>query len=57
VTINIAARIMGAAAADEILVSEATRQATLGSEHRFESVRTAALKGIPDEWTLFRRVT
>jgi class 3 adenylate cyclase len=56
ISVNIAARIMSQAGADEILVSEATRQVTLGSHHRFEGVRTTELKGIPDRWTLHRSI-
>jgi class 3 adenylate cyclase len=52
--VNIAARIMSHADAGETLVSEATRQATLGSGHRFEDVRTTELKGIPEQWKLYR---
>jgi class 3 adenylate cyclase len=52
IAVNIAARIMSHAEADEILVSEATRQVTLGSHHRFKELRTTELKGIPDQWTL-----
>jgi class 3 adenylate cyclase len=54
--VNIAARIMSQAGADEILVSEAMRQATLGSRHGFEASRTRELKGIPGLWTLHREV-
>ena len=54
--VNIAARIMAQADADETLVSEAARQATLGSSHRFEGVRTTDLKGIPGQWTISRWV-
>jgi class 3 adenylate cyclase len=54
VAVNIAARIMSQAEADETLVSEAARQVALGSHHRFEEVRTTELKGIPDRWTLHR---
>jgi class 3 adenylate cyclase len=56
VTINIAARIMAKAEAGDILVSEAARLSTLGSGYRFEPALTTALKGIPEEWALFRRV-
>ena len=52
--VNIAARIMSHAEAGETLVSEAVRQATLGSRHRFDDVRTTQLKGIPEQWTLYR---
>jgi class 3 adenylate cyclase len=52
--VNIAARIMSHAHAGDTLVSEAARQATLGSGHRFEKIRTTELKGIPGQWTLHR---
>lgn len=54
--VNIAARIMGRAGADETLVSEAARQAAMGSGHGFEEAGTAVLKGIPGEWALSRWV-
>ena len=52
--VNIAARIMSQAGAGETLLSEAARQATLGSGHRFEEQRAVALKGIPGTWALHR---
>jgi class 3 adenylate cyclase len=52
--VNIAARIMSHADAGETLVSEAARQATLGSGHRFEDTGTTELKGIPEQWKLYR---
>ena len=52
--VNIAARIMGQAAAGETLVSEAARQATLGSGHAFEGVGASELRGVPGPWTLHR---
>jgi class 3 adenylate cyclase len=55
--VNVAARIMSQAEAGETFVSEATRQATLGSGYSFEAVRTTELKGIPDEWRLYRRLS
>jgi class 3 adenylate cyclase len=54
--VNIAARIMGQADADETLVSESARQATLGSTHRFDVAGTTKLKGLADEWTLYRHL-
>jgi class 3 adenylate cyclase len=54
--VNIAARIMGQAGAGETLVSEAVRQATLGSRHRFDAARTTQLKGLADDWTLSRHM-
>ena len=52
--VNVAARIMGHADAAETLLSEAARQAMLGSSHGFEESVTTELKGIPGEWTLHR---
>jgi class 3 adenylate cyclase len=54
IAVNIAARIMSRADADETLVSEAARQSVMGSRHRFEPAHTAELKGIPEQWTLYR---
>jgi class 3 adenylate cyclase len=52
--VNVAARIMAEAEAGEMLVSEAAREAVLGSGHHFEAAGTTPLKGIPGEWTLSR---
>jgi class 3 adenylate cyclase len=52
--VNVAARIMSHAGAGETLVSEAARESTLGSRHRFGSVGGARLKGVPEEWALHR---
>jgi class 3 adenylate cyclase len=56
IAVNIAARIMSQAAADETLVSEAARESVMGSPHRFEEAHTTELKGIPGQWTLHRRL-
>lgn len=56
IAVNIAARIMSRAGADETLVSDAARQAVMGSGHHFEETPATELKGIPDEWTLYRWV-
>jgi class 3 adenylate cyclase len=52
--VNIAARIMSHAEAGETLVSETTRQATLGSGHHFADAGTTELRGIPEHWKLYR---
>jgi class 3 adenylate cyclase len=52
--VNIAARIMSHAEAGETLVSETTRQATLGSGHHFADAGTTELRGIPEQWKLYR---
>jgi class 3 adenylate cyclase len=48
-----AARILAAARADEILVSETTRILALSSGLQFEDRGTHALKGLEDEWHLY----
>lgn len=50
---NLAARVMGAAAEDEVWVSSTVPGLTVGAPVRFEPRGTHALKGIPDEWQLF----
>lgn len=52
--VNVAARIMSQAQAGETLVSEAARESTLGSKHRFGGIGSARLKGVPEEWALHR---
>jgi class 3 adenylate cyclase len=52
--VNIAARIMSEAAADEILVSDSVVSSMLGTNALFDGSRTAVLKGIPGHWTLHR---
>lgn len=54
--VNTAARITSRAGAGETLVSEAAREAALGSHHRFEAATTVELKGLPGHWTLHRHV-
>jgi class 3 adenylate cyclase len=54
--VNIAARIMSQANANETLVSETTRRATLGSAYRFDATGTTKLKGLPEHWTLHRNI-
>jgi len=52
--VNVAARVMALAKAGDTLASDAARQATLGTDQRFEEVGTTPLKGLPGEWRLFR---
>jgi class 3 adenylate cyclase len=51
--VHVAARVMGQARADEVLVSRTARDLTAGSGLRFEDRGTHELKGLPDEWQLF----
>lgn len=54
--VNIAARVMAQGGPGEIMVSEAARQATLGSGLAFADARTVELKGVPESWTIHRFV-
>jgi class 3 adenylate cyclase len=56
IAVHEAARIMAAAGADEILVSETTRALAQPSGVDFEPFGAHTLKGIPGEWTLFSYV-
>jgi pimeloyl-ACP methyl ester carboxylesterase len=50
--VNLAARVMGAAADDEVWVSSTVPGLTVGSPIEFESKGTFDLKGIPGRWEL-----
>lgn len=52
VTVHAASRIMGAARADEILVSELTRTIGETSGLRFEDRGAYELKGLEGDWRL-----
>ncbi len=54
--VNIAARIMSRATAGETLVSEAAREAAMGSTDQFEAIDAVSLKGLPGSWLLHRWV-
>jgi pimeloyl-ACP methyl ester carboxylesterase len=51
--VHVAARIMGAAQPDEVLVSRTVHDLTAGSGLRFEDRGTHSLKGIPEDWQLY----
>jgi class 3 adenylate cyclase len=53
IAVHEAARIMGAAGEDEILVSETTRALAATSGLAFEDRGVHQLKGLPGEWRLF----
>jgi len=53
-SVHAAARVMAAAGADEILVSEPTRLLCQGAGLTFEDAGEHELKGVPDRWRLFR---
>jgi class 3 adenylate cyclase len=56
-SVNAAARVMAAAGADEIFVSEPTRLLCEGAGFTFEDAGQHDLKGVPGTWRLFRLVT
>lgn len=51
--VHVAARVMGEAGDDEVLVSRTVRDLTAGSGLTFEDRGTHSLKGIPDDWELY----
>jgi class 3 adenylate cyclase len=53
IAMHIAARIMGAAAADEILTSGTVRDLVVGSSTVLEDRGTQPLKGFQGTWRLF----
>jgi class 3 adenylate cyclase len=54
VTVHEAARVMSAAGANEILVSETTATLCRGGGLTFEDAGEHELKGVPDRWRLYR---
>ncbi len=51
--VHVAARVMGKAGDDEVLVSRTVRDLTAGSGLQFEDRGTHTLKGIPEDWQLY----
>jgi class 3 adenylate cyclase len=56
IAVHIAARVMSLAGAGEVLVSAAVPPLVLGSGLQFADRGRHRLKGVPDEWTVFRVV-
>jgi peptide/nickel transport system substrate-binding protein len=52
--VPIAARIMALAGAGEVLVSATVRELVTGAGLRFEDRGTHVLKGVPEEWRVYR---
>ena len=52
--VHIGARVMGHAAASEVLVSSTVKDLVAGSGISFEVRGTHTLKGVPGEWQVFR---
>jgi class 3 adenylate cyclase len=53
IAVHVAARVMAAAGAGEVLVSRTVRDLVAGSEVAFEDRGSHALKGVDGEWQLF----
>jgi class 3 adenylate cyclase len=56
IAVNIGARVGGLAAPSEVLVSQTVKDLVAGSDLAFEDVGARELKGIPDQWRLYRAV-
>jgi pimeloyl-ACP methyl ester carboxylesterase len=54
IAVHIGARVAGLAAPGEVLVSQTVRDLVAGSGLVFEERGSHALKGVPNEWVLFR---
>jgi class 3 adenylate cyclase len=52
--VNIGARVAGLADSREVLVSSTVKDLTAGSGLVFEDAGVHALKGIPEQWHLYR---
>ena len=57
IAVHIGARVAALAAPGEVLVSQTVRDLVAGSGLTFEERGRHILKGVPDEWRLFRAVT
>jgi class 3 adenylate cyclase len=53
IAVHTGARVMAAAAPDEVLVSSTVKDLVSGSGIKFDDRGTRALKGVPGEWRLF----
>jgi class 3 adenylate cyclase len=56
IAVHTGARVAGLAAPGEVLVSQTVRDLVAGSGLSFEDRGIHALKGVPNEWRLFRAV-
>jgi class 3 adenylate cyclase len=53
IAVHIAARVMGLARPNEVLVSSTVRDLVAGAEIRFEDRSVQSLRGVPGQWHLF----
>jgi len=56
IAVHIGARVAALAGPDEVLVSQTVRDLVAGSGLAFEERGAQKLKGVPDEWRLFRAI-
>ena len=56
IAVHTGARVASLAAPGEVLVSQTVRDLVAGSGLSFEDCGIHALKGVPNEWRLFRAV-
>ena len=56
IAVHVGARVAALAAPGEVLVSQTVRDLVAGSGLALEDRGTHALKGVPNEWRLFRAV-
>ena len=56
IAVNVAARVMSAAAPGDIVVTAPVTAAVLGQRAAFDPIGVRTLKGVPGEWELFRVV-
>ena len=54
IAVHIAARVANAAGPGEVLVSSTVKDLVAGSGIRFADLGPRPLKGVPDEWHLYR---
>ena len=54
IAVHIGARVMAKAGADEVLVSSTVKDLVVGSEIKFTDRGAHRLKGVPEEWRLYR---
>jgi class 3 adenylate cyclase len=52
--VHIGARVAAMAAAGDVLVTRTVRDLSAGSDLTFEDRGSHQLKGLPDEWQIFR---
>ena len=57
IAVHIAARVMGLARPNEVLVSSTVKDLVAGAEIRFEDRSVHSLRGVPGQWQLFAAFT